>query len=70
MYRGQAVAEGSSDEIAQIRRNGLGVLLIEQNLDFAFAMAERGYVMEKRQIVLEAPVADLRGGVAERYLTF
>ena len=47
----------------------LGVLLIEQNLDFAFAMAGRGYVMEKGQIVLEAPVTDLRGA-AERYLTF
>ena len=37
----------------------LGVLLIEQNLDFAFAMAQRGYVMEKGQIVLTAPIADL-----------
>ncbi len=48
----------------------LGVLLIEQNLDFAFAMAQRGYVMEKGQIVLEAPTADLRGEAVERFLTF
>jgi branched-chain amino acid transport system ATP-binding protein len=48
----------------------LGVLLIEQNLDFAFAMAQRGYVMEKGQIVLEAPIADLRHDAVERYLTF
>jgi len=48
----------------------LGVLLIEQNLDFAFAMAKRGYVMEKGQIVLEAPIADLRHDAVERYLTF
>jgi branched-chain amino acid transport system ATP-binding protein len=48
----------------------LGVLLIEQNLDFAFAMAQRGYVMEKGQIVLEAPIADLRQGAVEQYLTF
>lgn len=48
----------------------LGVLLIEQNLDFAFAMAERGYVMEKGQVVLAAPVADLRGAAVERFLTF
>ena len=47
----------------------LGVLLIEQNLDFAFALAGRGYVMEKGQIVLAAPVSELREG-AERYLTF
>jgi branched-chain amino acid transport system ATP-binding protein len=48
----------------------LGVLLIEQNLDFAFAMAKRGYVMEKGQIVLEAPINDLRHDAVERYLTF
>ena len=48
----------------------LGVLLIEQNLDFAFAIAQRGYVMEKGQIVLEAPIADLRDDAVERYLTF
>ena len=48
----------------------LGVLLIEQNLDFAFAMAQRGYVMEKGQIVLEAPIADLRHDAVEQYLTF
>jgi branched-chain amino acid transport system ATP-binding protein len=48
----------------------LGVLLIEQNLDFAFAMARRGYVMEKGQIVLEAPIAGLREEAIERFLTF
>jgi urea ABC transporter ATP-binding protein UrtE len=48
----------------------LGVLLIEQNLDFAFAIAQRGYVMEKGQIVLQAPTADLRDEAVERFLTF
>jgi urea transport system ATP-binding protein len=49
---------------------GIGVLLIEQNLDFAFALAQRGYVMEKGQIVLDLPVNELHGGAVERYLTF
>jgi branched-chain amino acid transport system ATP-binding protein len=48
----------------------MGVLLIEQNLDFAFALAQRGYVMERGQIVLAAPVAELRGEGVEQYLTF
>jgi urea ABC transporter ATP-binding protein UrtE len=48
----------------------LSVLLIEQNLDFAFAMAQRGYVMEKGQIVLEAAITDLRHDAVERFLTF
>ena len=47
----------------------LGVLLIEQNLDFAFALAGRGYVMEKGQIVLAAPTGELRDA-AEQHLTF
>jgi ABC-type branched-subunit amino acid transport system ATPase component len=45
-------------------------LLIEQNLDFAFAMAQRGYVMEKGRIVLEAPISDLHHDAVERFLTF
>jgi branched-chain amino acid transport system ATP-binding protein len=49
---------------------GIGVLLIEQNLDFAFALAQRGYVMEKGEIVLAAPVSELHGGAVEQYLTF
>jgi urea ABC transporter ATP-binding protein UrtE len=48
----------------------LGVLLIEQNLDFAFALASRGYVMEKGRIVLAAPVAEMRGAEVEQFLTF
>jgi len=47
----------------------MGVLLIEQNLDFAFALAQRGYVMEKGQIVLAAATSTLRRD-AEQYLTF
>ena len=48
----------------------IGVLLIEQNLDFAFALAGRGYVMEKGRIVLAAPIAEMRGAEVERFLTF
>jgi urea ABC transporter ATP-binding protein UrtE len=48
----------------------IGVLLIEQNLDFAFALASRGYVMEKGRIVFAAPIAEMRGGEVERFLTF
>ena len=47
----------------------LGVLLIEQNLDFAFALADRGYVMEKGRITMAAPIAALRED-AEQLLTF
>jgi branched-chain amino acid transport system ATP-binding protein len=48
----------------------IGVLLIEQNLDFTFALAQRGYVMEKGRIVLEAQVDELRSDAVEQLLTF
>jgi urea ABC transporter ATP-binding protein UrtE len=48
----------------------IGVLLIEQNLDFAFALAQRGYVMEKGQIVLAAPIDEMHGADVEQFLTF
>lgn len=35
---------------------GISVLLVEQNLDLAFNVAERGYVMEKGQMVAEGGV--------------
>lgn len=35
---------------------GISVLLVEQNLDIAFSVAERGYVMEKGQMVAEGGV--------------
>jgi urea transport system ATP-binding protein len=47
-----------------------GVLLIEQNLDFAFALADRGYVMEKGRLVYAAPIAEMQGDEVERFLTF
>lgn len=49
---------------------GLGVLLIEQNLDFAFTLARRGYVMQKGRIVLAASVDELRDTNVEQFLTF
>jgi branched-chain amino acid transport system ATP-binding protein len=39
---------------------GLAILLVEQNLDFAFAITSRGYVLEKGQIATEGPVSSLR----------
>jgi ABC-type branched-subunit amino acid transport system ATPase component len=71
----EGVAPVLIDRIEQALRivfaeTGVGVLLIEQNLDFAFALAQRGYVMEKGLIVLAAPLAEMRGPAVEQYLAF
>lgn len=48
----------------------LSVLLIEQNLDFGFALARRAYVMEKGRIVASAPVEEMGEQLIAEHLTF
>ena len=45
--------------ILQLKARGVGILLSEQNLTLAQAVADRAYVLEKGQIVHEAPMAKL-----------
>ncbi len=45
--------------IADLRRNGMTVLLVEQNAKAALAIADRGYVMEGGRIALEGGARDL-----------
>ncbi len=54
--------------IAEMKRQGLGILLCEQNLHFAEAVADRACVLEKGRIVHEAPMAELAGDAAARRL--
>ncbi len=46
--------------ITALARDGLGILLVEQNLHLAFDAAQRIAVMEKGRIVLNVPTADFR----------
>ncbi len=45
--------------IAELRREGMTVLLVEQNARAALTIADRGYVLEGGRIVLEGPARDL-----------
>ncbi|HSB18733.1 MAG TPA: hypothetical protein VLD85_01860 [Anaeromyxobacteraceae bacterium] len=56
--------------LAEIRGQGITVLLVEQDVFAAFSVADRGYVMETGRIVREGPVAELRadGEVRRAYL--
>jgi len=45
--------------IAEIRRQGVTVLMVEQNAALALRMADRAYVMESGRIVLEGAARDL-----------
>lgn len=56
--------------VAQIKAQGLSILLVEQNLNLALGVADRVYVMNKGQIVFEGAPAELRAQteVMHRYL--
>jgi branched-chain amino acid transport system ATP-binding protein len=45
--------------IAEIRRQGVAVLLVEQNVHLAFTVADRAYVMETGRVRLHGTPADL-----------
>ena len=47
--------------LAEIRGEGVTVLLVEQDVFAAFSVADRGYVMETGRIVREGKVSDLAG---------
>lgn len=56
--------------ISEIRREGVTILLIEQNAKRALAIADRAYVLELGRLVLQGPAAEVAGHpkVIEAYL--
>ena len=56
--------------IRDLNRDGLAIMLVEQNTRMALAAAARGYVLELGAIVLEGPASDLSGDsrLEEAYL--
>ena len=54
-----AMVETTFEIVADIRRRGTTVLMVEQNAYLALRMADRAYVMETGRIVLEGPARAL-----------
>jgi len=48
-----------ADTIATLKREGLAILLSEQNVRFARRLADRAYIIEKGEIKFEGPIAAL-----------
>ncbi len=53
------IVEQMARAIRRLKARGVGILLSEQNLLLAQAVADRAYVLEKGQIVHQAPMAEL-----------
>lgn len=47
------------DAIAKLNREGLSILLVEQNVQHALEMSHRGYIIENGRIVREGPSSEL-----------
>lgn len=58
------------DLIGELNRDGLTILLVEQNTNMALKSANRGYVLELGSVVLEGPADTLAGDnrLEEAYL--
>lgn len=51
------------------KKNNMTILLVEQYLDFALAIADYCYVMEHGSIVLQGEPAEMTGDHAREYIT-
>ncbi len=62
--------EQVASALISIRSQGVGILLVEQNLSLAEAVAERAYVLEGGRCAIEGPAAELLASntVAASYL--
>jgi len=49
------VVDATFEKIAEVHREGIGILLVEQNVQRALGLADRGYVLEGGQVVLQGP---------------
>ena len=65
------IIEQMAQTIVKLKRDGLSVLLCEQNLHFARLVSDRAYIIEKGQIRYEGSMTDLEANeeVRTAYLT-
>jgi branched-chain amino acid transport system ATP-binding protein len=58
------VVETLLAKIGELKAQGLTILLAEQRVDFALALADRAYVLEKGTVRFSGPAAELRQDTA------
>jgi len=65
------IVERMAKMILKLKKQGLAVLLSEQNLPFANAVSDRAYVLEKGQIRFAGSMEELTSseGIRRAYLT-
>lgn len=67
---GHDYAREIGDALKQLRAEGrLGILLVEQYLDFCLDVGDRFYIMDRGSIVAQGPIAQLDDETVKRHLT-
>jgi branched-chain amino acid transport system ATP-binding protein len=57
------------DALGEVKRQGTTILLVEQSANHALAIADRGYVLNRGQVVLAGRASDLAGKLHGAYLS-
>jgi branched-chain amino acid transport system ATP-binding protein len=60
------VVEHLLQQVMQLKRNGLTIMLAEQGVEFSLALADRVYVLEKGAVRFSGPASQLREDAALR----
>jgi branched-chain amino acid transport system ATP-binding protein len=60
------VVENLLERVSGLKRDGLTILLAEQNVEFSLALADRVYLLEKGAVRFSGPAAELRDNVRLR----
>ena len=62
--------EEIGNAIKTLRKEGqIGILLVEQYLDFCLDVADRFYIMDRGAIVAQGPIANLNDAIVKEHLT-
>jgi branched-chain amino acid transport system ATP-binding protein len=60
------VVDHMHEQISRLKREGLTILLAEQNVEFSLTLADRVYILQKGRIVYQGRAADLLNDQAVR----
>jgi branched-chain amino acid transport system ATP-binding protein len=65
------IVENLFEQVQRLKRDGLTILLAEQNLDFVLDLSDRVYILEKGRTVFDGTPAQVRAdrALSDRYLT-
>jgi len=65
------IVELLRQRVAELKSTGLSIVLAEQNLQFVMALADRVYILEKREVRFTGTPADLQADrrIVHQYLT-